>query len=266
MPDKDAHKTPGNPASGKTRGAHVLVLGGTGQGRALAAGLARAGFEVTLSLAGATRAPRLAPGASSRVGGFGGAAGLARWISGNNIALVADATHPFAARMGRNAFEAAQAAGAPLIRLERPLWRPGPDDIWFDAPSIAAAARMPPGGARVFAALGGRGLAGLAGRGDLWLYGRVMSEPDFAPPPRWRVWRARPGRSVAGEMALLRACRAQWLICRNSGGAQGRAKLLAARRLALPVVMIRPPMRPCERAAQSVEELIHMARLITADH
>src|SRR5579883_3197154 len=72
-----------SPMSSTERPAHLLILGGTGEAAALAAAaMARYGDEllVTSSLAGrtATRAPL--PG-RVRVGGFGGAAGLADYLA-----------------------------------------------------------------------------------------------------------------------------------------------------------------------------------------
>ncbi len=235
---------------------HLLILGGTEQARAAARELAAAGFRVTFSLAGLTETPRRPPGAQARTGGFGGAEGLARWIAANDVAMIVDATHPFAARMGRNALRAAEATGVALIRLERPPWRPEPGDRWLEVSSPEAAAALLPREARVFAALGGRGLAALAGRRDLWLTARMAGPAAFALPPRWRLVRGAPFASAAREAALLRAVRARWLVCRNSGGRAGRAKLRAARALGLPVIMAAPPERPRTRTARSVEELI----------
>ena len=58
-----------------------------------------------LSLAGATAHPAPAP-IPQRIGGFGGAAGLADFLRAEKIGAVVDATHPFAARMSMNAAEA----------------------------------------------------------------------------------------------------------------------------------------------------------------
>ncbi|MEV7023289.1 precorrin-6A/cobalt-precorrin-6A reductase, partial [Kitasatospora sp. NPDC093558] len=56
---------------------HVLILGGTTEGRALAAELAaHPHLRVTSSLAGRVAQPRL-PAGEVRIGGFGGPDGLA---------------------------------------------------------------------------------------------------------------------------------------------------------------------------------------------
>src|SRR4051794_13311811 len=105
----------------------VLVLGGTAEARALAAELAARGLDVTTSLAGRTRHPRL-PAGEVRTGGFGGVAGLAEALT--DVDVLVDATHPFAATMTEHAAAAASLAGTPLIVLRRPGWSEGPGDRW----------------------------------------------------------------------------------------------------------------------------------------
>ena len=115
----------------------ILILGGTGEARDLAAELTAAGADVVSSLAGRVREPRL-PDGPVRIGGFGGAAGLAGYLRAEAVTHIVDATHPFAAAISANAAEAAEAAGLPLLVLRRPPWPSDP--CWQPVPDIAAAA------------------------------------------------------------------------------------------------------------------------------
>src|SRR5699024_11345323 len=76
----------------------VLILGGTAEARALAAELDRRGAAFLSSLAGRVSRPRL-PVGEVRIGGFGGADGLAAFLTAEQIGAVVDATHPFAVGM-----------------------------------------------------------------------------------------------------------------------------------------------------------------------
>ena len=96
MPMMVSHGTDG---SDMTR---ALILGGTGNANALAAALVRADIDAIYSYAGRTQIP-LPHALPTRVGGFGGAEGLAAFIREAAITHVVDATHPFAAEMSRNA-------------------------------------------------------------------------------------------------------------------------------------------------------------------
>ena len=138
----------------------VLVLGGTAEARRLAARLVAEGVDVLSSLAGRVADPVL-PAGEVRIGGFGGATGLAAALDG--VAALVDATHPFAATMTSHAVEAAAATGTPLLRLQRPGWtaRPGDDWRWVDTLEQAAAAVT--GCRSVFLTTGRQGLAAFAG-------------------------------------------------------------------------------------------------------
>ncbi|TIL55242.1 MAG: cobalt-precorrin-6A reductase, partial [Mesorhizobium sp.] len=100
---------------------------------------ARADLSVTLSLAGRTESP-VAQGVPVRVGGFGGAQGLAAYLKETGTALLVDATHPYAARITANAAEAARQVGVPILALRRPGWEPVAGDSWTLVDSVAESA------------------------------------------------------------------------------------------------------------------------------
>ncbi len=241
----------------------VLLLAGTAQARALAARLAAApDVDALASLSGATATP--APYAIPvRKGGFGGAGGLRAFLSGGGFDAVIDATHPFATRIGAAAAEACAALGAPLLRLERPPWRPQTGDLWTEAADAAAAAMAAPAGAVVFLAAGPGALAPFAARTDLRVSVRVIDAPPADLPAHVAPILGRPPFRTGDEVAALRAVGATQLVCKNSGGAAGRAKLEAARILALPVLMIARPPRPAgvETVADAEAALAWLARL-----
>ncbi|WP_345585376.1 cobalt-precorrin-6A reductase [Streptomyces prasinosporus] len=224
---------------------HILLLGGTTEARALATELAaRPGVRVTTSLAGRVTRPGAVAG-DVRVGGFGGAEGLARWLREQRVDAVVDATHPFAQTITANAARAATATGLPLAVLRRPGWRPGPRDDWHPVPSQAAAADLLPRlGRRVLLTTGRLGLAAFARLTELRFVVRSVEPPDPPVPPHTHVLLARGPFTVADETALLREHRIDVLVTKDSGGAATSAKLTAARDLGLPVVVVRRPPLP----------------------
>jgi precorrin-6A/cobalt-precorrin-6A reductase len=221
----------------------VLVLGGTGEGRRLAEQLTdRPDTEPVTSLAGRVVDPKLPPG-SVRIGGFGGVDGLADWLVANRIGAVVDATHPFASRITDNALAATAAVGVPLVLLRRPGWREQPGDDWHRVPSLAAAADLLPSLAeRVLLTTGRQGLVAFAHVGDCWFLVRSVEPPEPPMPVRMRVLLDRGPFTVDGERALLTGERIGAVVTKDSGGGATAAKLVAARELGLPVVMVdRPP-------------------------
>src|SRR6202140_4731180 len=100
----------------------ILILGGTTEARRLAERLAgRQDLAVTLSLAGRTANPAAQP-VPVRIGGFGGAEGLAAYLTAERIDALIDATHPYANVISANAVAAAQRSGVQLVALRRPPW------------------------------------------------------------------------------------------------------------------------------------------------
>ena len=220
----------------------VLLLGGTTEASALARLLAGdERFEPILSLAGVTRAPRPQP-IPWRIGGFGGVEGLRRYLREQRIEAVIDATHPFATQMTRNVMAAV--GGIPLLRLERPAWTPSPGDDWRMVPDMAAAAHsLGPAPLRVLLTIGQKELA--AFRKCPWHHYiiRSVDPPDMESlPPDAEIITATGPFALEAERALLRDRGVQAIVTKNSGGSATAAKLVAAREMGIPVVMMqRPP-------------------------
>ncbi|MFI6864251.1 cobalt-precorrin-6A reductase [Streptomyces sp. NPDC050421] len=243
---------------------HVLVLGGTAQARRLAALLVAelpAGARVTSSLAGRVAGPRLPPG-EVRVGGFGGAGGLAAWLRTHRVDALIDATHPFAGTISFHAAAGAAAAHVPLLALRRPGWVPGPGDDWRPAASLdAAAAMLPALGRRVFLTTGRLGLAAFAGLDALWFLSRSVDAPEPPYPARMETLLDRGPFTLDGERELIRRHRIDILVTKDSGGAATAPKLAAAREARIPVVMVgRPPAPEGVSVAGTPEEAVTWLR------
>lgn len=220
----------------------VLLLGGTTEASLMAKTLAGAGRDAVFSYAGRTDA-LLAQPLPTRIGGFGGVDRMADYIRCNGITHVIDATHPFAAQISRNAADACAKAGVALIGLVRPAWQPAPDDRWQSVADIdAAVAALPDQAARVFLAIGKQNLGAFAIKPQHHYLLRLVDPPTAPLPLRdAQAVIARGPFDLAGDLALLRDHRITHIVAKNSGGAGAVAKLIAARQLSLPVIMIDRP-------------------------
>jgi precorrin-6A/cobalt-precorrin-6A reductase len=234
----------------------VLVLGGTGEARRLAAALAGTPeVQVVSSLAGRVAEPAR-PVGEVRVGGFGGVAGLVGYLRAGRIDAVVDATHPFAATMSAHAMAATDATGVPLLVLRRPGWTERPGDRWLRVPTIGDAARTVAGlGSRVFLTTGRQGLAAFADL-DAWFLVRTVDPPEPPLPRRLEVLLDRGPFTVDGERDLLRRHRIDVLVTKDSGGAMTAAKLAAARELGVPVVMVDRPAATGAPAVETIDEVL----------
>ena len=220
----------------------VLVLGGTGEARRLAAALVDDGVGVLSSLAGRVADPVL-PAGEVRIGGFGGAVGLTAWLQVHPVRFILDATHPFAETMSASAAAAAELTGIPLLRVQRPGWtaEPGDDWRWVDSLEEAAAAVRRFGS--VFLSTGRMSLGAFAGLTARCLV-RSVDPPAPPLPQRTVVVLARGPFTVQEELGLFREHGIQAVATKDSGGGMTAAKLTAARMLGIPVVLVRRPPAP----------------------
>ncbi len=224
----------------------------------MARGLADAGVDAVYSYAGRTEVPVAQP-LPGRVGGFGGVEGLADYLKSEGISHLIDATHPFAAQISQNAVEACQTAGVPLIALERAPWAAVEGDRWTEVPDLAAGvAALGQAPLRVFLAIGRQTLAAFSGAPQHHYLLRLVDPPsEPLPLPRAKAIIARGPFDVAGDRALLKHHRIDIIVAKNAGGTGAEAKLIAARELGLPVILIDRPRVPERRVVRTVNEVMH---------
>ncbi|AKS33902.1 cobalt-precorrin-6A reductase [Mycolicibacterium goodii] len=229
----------------------VLLLGGTGEARALAGAL-HPEVDVISSLAGRVPDPAL-PVGPVRIGGFGGVEGMRRWLREENIDAVVDATHPFAATITAHAAQVCAELGLPHLVLARPAWSPG-DAIVVASDIEAAEAVVRHGFSRVFLTTGRSGTAAFRDV-DAWFLIRAVTAPDpDTLPARHELVLSRGPYHHEGELALLREHRIDALVTKNSGGAMTQPKLDAAAAAGVAVIMVdRPPLPAGVRSVATVQ-------------
>lgn len=231
----------------------VLILGGIGEAVKLACALAPA-HAVIYSLAGKGRSPELP--CAVRIGGFGGVEGLAAFLRANGIDLMIDATHPFAAQISRNATLAAAMVGVPLWAYRRPPWQPQAGDDWRFVPDWTGVMEALGSSKRPFFTVGLEPLSHIAEipPEQHWLVRCLAANSPVLS--RLTVLCATGPFSLEQELKLLRDYRIDALVAKNSGGNAVEAKLLAARRLGVRVIMLeRPELPAADRVFADLESL-----------
>lgn len=231
----------------------ILVLAGTEEARELATELTLRGHEVVASFLGLTRGPD-SPPFHVRVGGFGGVEGLTDALRDDRFDLLIDASHPFAVRMGKNARDASELTGVPLLRLVRPPWTRTEDDHWHEVSDLAEAAEHLERSSfeRALLSVGRFGLLAFTGLSHVHLVVRTIQQ-EQSPTSNVTVVVGKAPFELDSEIELLKEHRIDVIVTRNSGGTATQAKLIAARRLGIPVVMIRRPTVDLEVRANDVE-------------
>lgn len=221
----------------------ILLLGGVTDALAMARTL---GPQHIYSLAGVGRVPTDLV-CEVRVGGYGGAEGLARFIAEHDIALLIDATHPYAAQMSHNAARAAGLANVPCWALRRPAWQPGPGDDWREVADWAELVRALQPFQRPLFTLGREPLQHLdeIPAHQFWTL-RALENTlrDVPQHEHCEVIGARGPFLLEDERALFQRRTIDVLISKNSGGDATEAKLEVARELKMPVLILKRPELP----------------------
>jgi precorrin-6A/cobalt-precorrin-6A reductase len=237
---------------------HILILGGTAEARQLAGQLSqRRDLSIVLSLAGRTAAPAEQP-VPVRIGGFGGTDGLAAYLEAQQIDLLIDATHPYAAIMSANAAEAAARGNVRLLALRRPPWIAVDGDQWVEVDSITdAVLALGPAPRNVFLTVGRKDIVAFAAAPQHDYLIRSVDPID--PPldvPRATYLTERGPFCEADDRELMAEYQTHVVVAKNSGGEATYGKIAAARSLDIEVVMLRRPVLPAVITVETVQDAV----------
>jgi len=216
----------------------ILVMAGAREAHGLVTALLARGRQLIASLPEPERMFGALP-VPTRIGAFANRAEAATWLSSEGVRFVLDASHAFDDEICAPLRQAAQDLQLPYLRIVRPPWQPTLRDRWIIKPSIRDAVADIPTGARVFSNTGWASLPEFADFKGATLYLRHTGATARAAPfPFVDVVTGQPPFSQFEEEALFSRLGITHLICRNVGGAASMSKLLAARAVRIPVMMI----------------------------
>lgn len=215
----------------------ILLLGGVTEALAIARTL---GPEHIYSLAGVGRVPTDL-NCQVRVGGYGGAEGLARFVRDEGIGLILDATHPYAAQISRNAAEAAQLGGVPCWALRRPAWQPQAGDDWREVSDWASLIESLKPFKRPLFTLGREPLQHLD-EIPVEQFWTLRALDVYPGNDRCEVIGARGPFLIEDERALFERRGIDVLISKNSGSTATEPKLEVAREIGVPVLVLKRPV------------------------
>ena len=230
----------------------ILLLGGVTEALAIAR---TQGPQHVYSQAGVGRVPGDL-GCEVRVGGYGGAEGLAQYIREQRIDLLLDATHPYAAQISQNAALAAAASGIPCWALRRPAWVAQTGDDWREVAHWRELIEALAPFQRPLFTLGREPLEHLheIPPEQFWTLRALGAYPGTA---RCDVIGARGPFFIDDERKLFAQRRIDVLISKNSGSSATEPKLQVARERGVPVLILkRPTLAQVDREFSTVEDLL----------
>ena len=238
----------------------VLLLGGTSDAKRVAEGLVNSGTAALITLAGATRKPAKMP-LPTVVGGFGGREGFVAFLKEHSISRVLDATHPFASQITDRTAEVCKNLNLPHCIFVRDPWTAEQGDHWIEIEREEDAANHIPNGQTVFLGTGRQTLDRFVNLDGCHVICRQIDPPKTAFPfGGGEFLIGRPPFSIAEEVELFRARKIQWLVVKNAGGELSKTKLIAARQLGIPVLMIKRPPLPKSNFVSDVPSAVKWAR------
>ena len=237
----------------------VLLLGGTAESRQLATQLIEQCIPIIFSIAGLVRKPNLP--CPIRQGGFSddkidGITGMADTIRTEQINVVIDATHPYAAQISHHAMSACEREAIPYWRLQRPGWEADQlgNHQWFN--DLEELFILLTSFKRPFMALGQSIVKQIDKRPphQHWIIRSVQSLP---PSPHYTAIKGIGPFAYHSEVELMRSHQVDALVCKNSGSELVAAKLRAAQFLNLPIfVQRRPQISTTGPTFKDVDEII----------
>ena len=237
----------------------ILILGGTGDANKISLAIKNHQIngnidgKIILSLAGediSTVIKDKLHGIEIIYGGFGGAVGLEIYLQNQNITAIIDATHPYANQITSNAFIASNNLNIPICRFDRPKWCQQAGDIWHHVANIEDSITLAPKlGQSIFIATGSKNIDHFLKIKHAKILARMIKLPDnIRLLENINIILARGGFNLNDEIKLLVKYNIDVIITKNSGGDATIAKITAARKLKIAVIMIdRPDLVPIYR-------------------
>jgi precorrin-6A/cobalt-precorrin-6A reductase len=242
---------------------NLLILGGTGEAKSLAQQLTRLDINVTYSIAGLVRLPKL----DCKIihGGFSqykndsnsakNISGLTQYLITEKIDYLLDVTHPFATKMSLQAECSAAEANIPYFSFERPQWEPQAGDHWTLVDNEnqllnELALAINTGSKNIFYTQGqidqnlALQLDAISELNEAFGPARyIVRSAKETELPQYSQWIQAIGPfTIDDEKALLEKYEVDLIVCKNSGGEATSAKLKGARELGIRVLMLQRPI------------------------
>ena len=240
----------------------VLILGGTSDAIEITNKINHIPeIQAIASWAGRTKNPVVPP--NVRIGGFGGVPGLVEYLREQKIDILIDATHPFADRISWNADTAAREVGIPRLLFHRPGWEKEPGDNWIQVENNREAAVILHKQSvsqqvfknqinpikRVFLTIGRQEIGAFAHLEKIWFLMRMIDPPEVdSKIPYGEILLNRGPFDLRDEREICTRYNIDAIVSKNSGGSATYPKIIVAREMGIPVVMVkRPPLPPGEQ-------------------
>ena len=235
----------------------ILIIGGTQEGNKLANYFKEHNLEYIISYAGVVEEVYKKK-FKKRVGGFGGKIGIFNFIKQNKITHVIDASHPFSQKISLNTYNVCKSYNIPIITYTRKPWFERKNDNWIKVGDFNESADYLKGEAKnVFLAIGKKNLQVFKKYPQHCYLLRVINNQDINNLfPNQKCIAYNSKLNVEEEIKILKKYKIEVIVSKNSGGNLAYNKIIAARKLKIPVVIISRPKSLRSKKIYTLESLL----------
>ena len=220
----------------------ILIIGGTQEGNNLAEIFHGCKLNYIISYAGIVDKV-YEKTFKKRIGGFGGKIGMINYIRDNKISHVIDASHPFSSKISLNTMNACKALNIPVINYSRKPWFKKKGDNWIRVKNFYESTNYLRGKPkRIFLAIGRKNLDTYKEFSQNFFLLRFLesnTNNNFFQNQKCII--SRGPFTVDDDLRILSRYRIEMIISKNSGGDGAYSKIIAARRLKIPIIIISRP-------------------------
>lgn len=220
----------------------ILIIGGTQEANKLAEIFHNYNYNYIISYAGIVNKV-FEKGLKKRIGGFGGKNGLIDYIEKNKVTHVVDASHPFSNKISHNTVNACRSLNIPIINFARKPWYKCKNDNWIRVKNFKESTRYLTGNPkRIFLAIGQKNLGFYKDYSHHFYLLRLIEKRNrLIFFPNYKCIISKGPFLVNEDIAILKKYKIDMVITKNSGGKGAYSKIIAARELQIPIVVISRP-------------------------
>lgn len=249
----------------------IFVAAGTQDGRELAGYLLKNGYDVTASVVSQYGEELLKQYEGIKINDKPlDDAGLTEFIRANNISLLVDASHPYAANASKNAMKACHNTNIPYIRYERQQTALDYDKAYYAADYAEASEQAAKLGKNIFLTTGSRNLEAFAKSPflqDCKLTCRVLPEAEVVAMCRDLGFLPESIIAMQGPFSkemnieMYKKYQAEVVITKNSGTLGGTdTKIAAAMEMQLPLIIIDRPKVNYDKVTDNYNDVLNFVK------
>lgn len=220
---------------------NIIVFGGTSDAVEFCDNLnkyQKNNFNIIYSIAGITKKPNVPKNTKLKIGGFGNQLKFEQYLKKNKIDFVVDATHPFAIKFKKKLYKTCVKKNIKYFTILRIHWKKKQDDIWlnannyFEINEYLKKINLP-----TLFSIGNKNIEKI----NQIPKNSIARMKSTKKIKNLTIIKNLGFKKLEQEIIFFTQNNIQCLVTKNSGGEKTYNKIIAARKLKIPVIMLKNP-------------------------